>query len=307
MATEVTGYWTFFCAPKTWEIDKFLASNTEYDTYRVNDWYTNNVKPGQLAVIRVGVDKRNKQELKERKKLSSGIYAIVEILDVPKMLTGVSDFYLNEEEQGQEKLRVRIRYLKNLLDKPLFLDTLKENSIINQDSYLIKGFQRSTMPLRQDAFEEIINLLGTSEQIFSNLEVEVADTIDEIVSLELKYRNASPQVKEVISRRIERGKVSSEIKKLNGYKCKVCEAIGQNPHSFKKLNGDYYIETHHITPVANLMEGSLGLSNLITVCANHHRQFHYGDIKIISNTNDHLTIQIDGLAACIPKRILASA
>jgi hypothetical protein len=294
MTTEVTGYWTFFCNPAKWEIDKFLATNTEYDSYQVNDWYKDSVKPGQLGIIRVGVDNRTKEQFGGRPKLNSGIYAIVEILDTAKISTEVSQFYLNDEDQAKEQLRVKIRYLKNLLNRPLLLDSLKQNPIINQDQYLIGGFQRSTMPLRKDTFAEIINLLGVDEQIFSNIELEIADTVDEIAKLELKYQNASPQVKEVISRRIERGKISCAIKKFYDYKCKVCEALGQNPLSFQKTNGEYYIETHHIIPVATLTQGSLGISNLITVCANHHRQFHFGNIKIIENTNDKLTINIDG-------------
>jgi hypothetical protein len=307
MTTDVTGYWTFFCAPKTWAIDDFLSTNIEYDTYRVNDWYKDFVQPGQLAVIRVGIDKRNKEQLGGKKKLTSGIYAIVEILDTPKMSTDVSDYYLNEEDQRQEKLRVKIRYLKNLLNTPLLLDTLKLNPITNQDQYLIDGFQRSTMPLRKVVFEEILNILGTDDQIFNNIESETADSIDEITKLELKYQKASPQVKEVISSRIERGKISSDIKKIYEYKCKVCEALGQNPLSFKKKNGKHYIETHHIFPVANLRKGSLGISNLITVCANHHRQFHYGNITIIENTNEKLIINIDGQTISTLKKKITSA
>ena len=307
MATEVTGYWTFFCNPAKWEIDKFLATNTEYDTYQVNDWFTDSVKPGQLGVIRVGIDKRNREQLPGRQKLKSGIYAIVEVIDIPKISREVSDFYLNEEDQGQEKLRVKIRYLKNLLNTPLLLDNLKQNPVINQDQYLIGGFQRSTMPLKKEAFEEIINLLGTGDQIFSNIEVEQVDTVDEILRLELKYQNASPQVKAVISRQIERGKISNAVKRLYDYKCKVCETLGQAPYSFKKANGEYYVETHHIIPVANLTQGSLGISNLITVCANHHRQFHYGDIRIIENAADFLTISVDGQTVRTDKKRFASA
>jgi hypothetical protein len=249
--------------------------------------------------------KEIKSNLEE--KLTSGIYAIVEILDTPKMSTEVSEFYLDDVDQGQEKLRVKIRYLKNLLNSPLLLDTLKLNPITNQDKYLIDGFQRSTMPLQKDAFEEIINLLGADDQIFNNIENETSDSIDEIEKLELKYQNASPQVKEVISKRIERGNISSTIKKFYDYKCKVCEALGQNPLSFKKTNGEYYIETHHIIPVANLTQGSLGVSNLITVCANHHRQFHYGDIKIIENTKNKLIIEVDGQTVSTEKRIFNRA
>ena len=305
MKTEITGYWTFMCDPKRWEIDKFLATNNEYDTYQVNDWYKDDVKPGQLGIIRVGIDHRTKKQLGERKKLSPGIYAVVEILDTPILSTDVSEFYLNEEDQEKEKLRVKIRYLKNLLNTPLLLVKLKQNGILSRDQYVINGFQRASMPLRNDAFEEIINLLGTDDQIFSNIEADPADTVDEISKLELKYQDAAPQVKEIISRRIERGNISSKIKKVYDYKCKICETLGLNPHSFKKTNGDYYIETHHIIHISSLMQGTLGFSNLITVCANHHRQFHFGDIKVDKNTKDNLIITIDGKVLCIDKKIIA--
>lgn len=306
METEITGYWTFMCNPQKWEIDKFLATNTEYDTYKVNDWYKDHVKPGQLGIIRVGVDNRTKKQLGERKKLSPGIYAVVEILDTPILSTDASEFYLNEEDQGQEELRVKIRYLKNLFNTPLLLVMLKQNEILSRDQYVINGFQRSNMPLRNDTFEEIINLLGTEDQIFNNIEIDSSDTVEEISKLELKYQDASPQVKEIISRRIERGNISNEIKKLYNYKCKICEALGQNPHSFKKTNGDYYIETHHIIHVSSLMQGTLGVCNLITVCANHHRQFHFGDIKVDRNTKDNLIITIEGEALYIDKKVIAS-
>ena len=302
MKAEVTGYWTFFCNPVIWEIDLFLATEKQKDTFQVNEWYRDYVKPGQLGIIRVGIDNRNKKQLRDRQKLSPGIYAIVEIIGMPTMSKDVSNYYVKEEDQNQEKLRVEIRYLKNLLNNPILLKAIKQNPIINGDQYLIDGFQRSTMPLNKTAFEEIINILGTDSQIYSNIEPESIDTIDEIAKLELKYQDAAPQVKEVISKRIERGKISSVIKKLNDYKCKVCEALGQNAYSFKKSNGEHYVETHHIIPVANLKRGSLGISNLITVCANHHREFHYGDIQIVDNTNEQLAISINGQSVLIKKK-----
>lgn len=294
MQKELTGYWTFFCNPAIWEIDKFLSTNIEYDNYRVNDWYKNYIQPGQLAIIRVGIDKRTKEQLINKNKLNPGIYAIVEILNKPRVLPVKSDFYLKDNENGQERLRVKIRYLKNLLNNPLSLEILKQNPITNQDKYLIEGFQRSCMPLKKDVFDEIIKILGAEQQIFNNIENETIHDNQEIINLELKYQNASPQVKEVISKRIERGKISSEIKKVYKYKCKICESLGLNPYSFQKTNGEYYIETHHLIPVSNLLQGSLGISNLITVCANHHRQFHFGNIEIIDNTHEALILSIDG-------------
>ena len=302
MKTEITGYWIFFCAPHKWAIDEFLSTNPEYDTYVVNDWYKDYVKPGQLAVIRVGIDKRSREQLKGKKKLDSGVYAIVEILEEPSVFTGKSIFYLNEKDKGQEKLRVRIKYLKNLLSKPILLDSLRENSIARKDRYLIDGFQRSTMPLQIGTFDEIISLVGNVEQILGNVENEVADTVEDIERLERKYRDASPQVKWQISKRIERGIISKKIKKIYNYKCLVCEALSLYPFSFKKVNDEQYIETHHIIPVANEMQGSLGVSNLITVCANHHRQFHYGNIVILENSRSKLELSIDQKVISIEKK-----
>lgn len=307
MTTEITNYWTFFCSPKKWEIDKFLSTNVEYDLYRVNDWYKNDVKPGQLAVIKVGLDKRNKTELQGRKKLNAGIYAVVEILDIPKLSKEVSEFYIDSEEQGKEKFRVKIRYLKNLLDKPLLLETLKDSEIINQDKYLIEGFQRSNMPLKKEAFKEIINLIDGGEEIFSNIEPEKTEDYEQIKKLELKYQNASPEVKYKISKTIERGAISKEFKKINNYKCQVCDALGKNQHSFYKKNGNPYVEVHHIMPVSNLTEGSLGIVNLITVCANHHRELHYGNVEIIENTSSLLILSINEEIIQIEKKSFASA
>jgi len=145
MKTGITGYWTFMCNPQKWEIDKFLATNTEYDTYPVNDWYKDHVKSGQLGIIRVGIDDRTKKQLGERKKLNPGIYAVVEILGTPILSTDVSELYPNEEDQRQLRLRVKIRYLKNLLNSPLLLVSLRQNEILSRDQYIINGFQRANM------------------------------------------------------------------------------------------------------------------------------------------------------------------
>ena len=41
-----------------------------------------------------------------------------------------------------------------------------------------------------------------------------------------------------------------------------------------------YGEAHHVAPVAARQVGSLSAANVVTVCANHHRQLHYGGVPI---------------------------
>jgi predicted HNH restriction endonuclease len=145
-----------------------------------------------------------------------------------------------------------------------------------------------------DFFEKAIDL--------KNIEKEIDNK--KIKLLELKYQDASPQVKTRISKFIERGAIALEIKEAYKFKCKVCEVLNQSPHSFKKSNGDFYIETHHIEHVSSLKNGVLGVANLITVCPNHHRQFHYGNIEIEKNTKEELKLKIDGEIIPTIKKII---
>ena len=46
-------------------------------------------------------------------------------------------------------------------------------------------------------------------------------------------------------------------------------------------------------PVSKLEVGSLAAANVMTVCANHHRQMHYGDIDV-AITPDFFQFTIDG-------------
>ena len=59
------------------------------------------------------------------------------------------------------------------------------------------------------------------------------------------------------------------------YNCR-CQICG---YSFQKNNGDYYCEAHHIVPVSE--NGSQSPDNVIILCANHHRMFHYASESIV--------------------------
>lgn len=128
-----------------------------------------------------------------------------------------------------------------------------------------------------------------------------ADTISGIENLEKRMKGKLPEIKERISNFIERGAISNKIKKLTNYKCSVCEALGKQTNSFLKTNGDPYIETHHVEPVSTIKAGVLSMTNLITVCANHHRQLHYGNVELLENTDRQFILKIDKQKIVIKK------
>lgn len=131
------------------------------------------------------------------------------------------------------------------------------------------------------------------EDFISIVGIITADTLKEIEKLEKKMKGQQPEIKQRISNYIERGAISNKVKKLNNYKCSICEALGNPTNSFVKANGDTYIETHHVEPVSTIKTGVLSVTNLMTVCANHHRQLHYGKAQLTENTEKHFIFILD--------------
>ncbi|MEM7371032.1 MAG: hypothetical protein AAF587_20625 [Bacteroidota bacterium] len=162
--TSPTGYWTFMCNPRIWEIDRFLAAGMSEDTYRIIPYQQSWFEKGQLAVIRVGIDKRTRMERNGRPKLEAGIYAIVEIRSKPRLqLATKPEFYLQASPKVlQPILRVKIRLYRNLLRCPILLSDLQSDPLIQEDSYLLKGFQGASMPLHPLSFQRILELRDTA-------------------------------------------------------------------------------------------------------------------------------------------------
>ena len=63
--------------------------------------------------------------------------------------------------------------------------------------------------------------------------------------------------------------IRNHVVKRAGGKCEFCGAEG-----FLKSDGTRYLEAHHIISLAN--QGGDSLENVIALCANHHREAHFG-------------------------------
>lgn len=300
-------YWTFFSNPRKWEIDCFLKSEKANDEiyYSINDWHKDKIKIGDKGVIRVGRDNRTKAELKNKPKLRPGIYAIIEIVSYPEIIKDISDeFYLNKSDMNKERWKVKIKIIKNLIDSPIIFDDYIK-SVLNEDKYLIDGFQRSSMQLLESEFNKIIGLTLVNKESISDKDLIDAEKLGNdlagITILNEIYKKMNIQKKDKLVKAIERGKIANEIKKYAGYKCQICEVIGNTPYTFKKKSGEYYIETHHIIPVSDIENSSLSVENLICVCPNHHRQLHYGNVDIILNSELYIKYLIDNKEVTIKK------
>jgi hypothetical protein len=299
LETLETPYWVFVCNPKKWAIDKFLEARIELDSWAVRPSDQNRFGPGQLGIVRVGTDARTIAELDGRNRLDPGIYALCEVESVAYPSSGSSGEFWGEGK-GREAgwPSVKLRYLKGFLDKPLTIAKLRELAP-TVSRLLLDGFQAASFPIPKEDFLKVVELLGESlDQLPDTRDIDV-QTPDAVGDIEKRYLEACPEVKERVSNFIERGAVGALVKKANGYKCQVCEALGLSPLGFKKKrDGVHYVEAHHVTPVSLRQVGSLAASNIMTVCPNHHRQLHYGDVTV-SIATATFDLVIDGQAVTV--------
>ena len=72
-------YWVLVSNPAKWAIDKFLESGVTRERGGSARRTQRNFAAGQLAIVRVGVDRRKASDREGRDPLEPGIYAICEI------------------------------------------------------------------------------------------------------------------------------------------------------------------------------------------------------------------------------------
>jgi predicted restriction endonuclease len=64
--------------------------------------------------------------------------------------------------------------------------------------------------------------------------------------------------------------------------------------------GNSYVEAPHVMPVSKKQIGSLSASNVLTLCANHHREVHFGCVETSINDSE-FDLVIDGKGIQIPR------
>lgn len=81
-------------------------------------------------------------------------------------------------------------------------------------------------------------------------------TLKPFRELSVKVKDRDPYVREAVKERA-------------GGRCELCNRLG-----FTRPDGSIYLETHHVVPLAD--GGPDVISNVVALCANHHREAHHG-------------------------------
>ena len=293
-------YWVFVCNPRKWAIDRFLRSEIEHDTWGVRPSDKDRFAPGQLAIVRVGIDQRAVKELNGSPRLVSGIYALCQVESSAFPASGANDrFWAPSEKRDAGWPTVQVRYLRSYLGRPLAIGRLRAEAP-GLSRLVLNGFQASSFPISAEDFRTVMTLLDEDLDTLPSPAAPSQITTGTLAAIEEKYRHASPEVKQKLSRTIERGLVGAHVKRAAGFQCQLCTALGRDAAGFLKRNGEFYVEAHHVMPVSAGEVGSLAASNIMVLCANHHRQMHYGQVGVsIQATTFNVTVE--GATVSLPR------
>ncbi|KAA1241015.1 HNH endonuclease [Aquimarina sp. RZ0] len=154
-----------------------------------------------------------------------------------------------------------------------------------------EDYQDVTMHSMRKIYSEYLKIYSDNpdeheqEEIIKILEKE-NKTKDQIVQELKTLKPTDPELITISSKSYKRDNVTiAKIKKLRDYKCQICST------RIKKKDGSYYIEAAHIEP--KHLGGNELPNNIILLCPNHHKEFDYGDLKILEHTSDILRFNLN--------------
>ena len=265
-----TGYWIFLNNPNNWELDRFLEDNINNIgvklAWTLPEWQKNKFNIGEYGVFRIGKDRRNKGKLAGRKKLDSGVYAIGKVVSLPH-LKEKEEAWDNEYNINKDSSYLKSYYcidleiVANLVYNPLTFDEIRSIKEIEEDSYLVSGFQSATIPLSKVAFDKILELAKVNKNVDL---IETHNSLKNIENLDL----TGDERETIIKSRIGHSKFK-ELLRLENQCCPICG-----------LNASSLLIASHIKPwsKSNEME-KVDKNNGFLLCPNHDYLFDKGFIS----------------------------
>lgn len=260
-----TGYWLFLANPKRWRADDWHASGQREFRYLVSKDDSGLMQIGDLGLLRVN---------KVRGEPARFLVA-VEVVAAPAVIGEPDPRFFVDPNEADPVLRAELQVISPADALPVSAESLPNTP---EFRYFHEGVPRTTIAVPRLAFLTVAHALGANGTTLN--EIRASRTESGISRLEADQKSANPVQKERISKYIERGPVGALVKAARAGRCQVCEALGQAPVAFDKLNGEPYSEAHHVIPVSQMVSGSLSHQNIMVLCPNHHRQAHYGDFTV---------------------------
>jgi 5-methylcytosine-specific restriction endonuclease McrA len=160
----------------------------------------------------------------------------------------------------------------------------------SNQSMSISAYYNDFEPLEEEA-NDGPTLLNEPEVLYDvGEEIKLTNLTQHIQAINERYRQAIPRKQKRVSEYVARpNAITDYLKRFRDFICQICGEKG-----FIQRNGSPYIETHHIIELHKLIPGSLCSDNVVVVCANCHRRFHYAHIVYKTANSNLVSVEING-------------
>jgi hypothetical protein len=112
-------------------------------------------------------------------------------------------------------------------------------------------------------------------------------TKQQIINELNNLRQTDPEEVIINSKSFKRdNKTIAQIKIIRDFKCQICST------SIRKKDGTFYVEAAHIEP--KYRKGRETPSNILLLCPNHHKEFDFGDLRILHHDKDKIIFVLNG-------------
>lgn len=121
--------------------------------------------------------------------------------------------------------------------------------------------------------------------------VSAGDPLEKLRQASKKLASETPQrVETIVSRTVRNDtELVQALKELCEFRCQF-PGCGKQ---IRKKDGGFYIEVAHVKPIAK--GGTSILGNVVVLCPNHHKEFDYGDLQVIEQTEELLHGKLNGV------------
>jgi hypothetical protein len=132
-------------------------------------------------------------------------------------------------------------------------------------------------------------------------EISLSDLQNRIIAFNEAYIKVEPRKQKRVSEYVARpNAITDYLKRFRNFTCQICGQYG-----FLQKNGTRYIEAHHIIEIHKLLAGSLCSDNIVILCPNCHRKFHYAFVNYEIRDSEHIYVKINDENFVIERNIIS--
>lgn len=188
--------------------------------------------------------------------------------------------------RNEPKWRNELAFVRqHLVEEGLLSNEVKSTwSITNEgENYLATLYKQ----INESEVYERLNPKIILSNFSLNCEIILSQNESIDLITDLKIENETKEVKIKLIKRYKN--IVTKIKNKYDSKCQL-ESCG---FTFTKENGENYSEAHHLLPLSE--NGSQNESNVVVLCPNHHRMFHFCSLKIGNIKGQIRYVEINGI------------